>query len=428
MTRPAISFEGLLGHTYYLSNQIGTAVTQCFAAFPSWYQAGAVERACLNEILPQISDLLLRAPESSAVLRRFVEAPPDASLRTADADFDRLSEAQQDAVVAVMLNALLKWLIFRSVCPLDVLKSSPDGRDGIDIGENAFERLFALHCHLKQTGPTEEQHHLEEARQKWISGVTGQIVATSPSPVGGHMAMALAEFDELMAASFAIVDLARFGNAQDEPSIQDWFSSIWTEAQSVQSESERDKLLARATIARACQFRWREPSVPPRRVALVPSSDQAARRATRLLAMVHELHKAGYQRIRVSPGIGGPGFWRCNITAAGNIASDGFTIRSFDEASGLVAPYSSAGGSGYFGWPDAPALNARQMADRFLQAFPKIASAGAGRDWMYAGWLTDVLGRAEQGNREDLVTLYGDEGFDSEKHRPWCPPPPHSYT
>jgi hypothetical protein len=71
-------------------------------------------------------------------------------------------------------------------------------------------------------------------------------------------------------------------------------------------------------------------------------------------------------------------------------------------------------------------MNARQMAERFLHAFPRITSAGAGRDWMYAGWLTDVLGRAEQGTSTDIIKLYnynnaGDAPDDDLEL--WSPPP-----
>jgi hypothetical protein len=40
----------------------------------------------------------------------------------------------------------------------------------------------------------------------------------------------------------------------------------------------------------------------PGSVPLSASSDPVARRAVRLLAMVHELHKAGYQRLRICAG------------------------------------------------------------------------------------------------------------------------------
>lgn len=45
------------------------------------------------------------------------------------------------------------------------------------------------------------------------------------------------------------------------------------------------------------------------------SSDPHLRRAQRVLAMVHELHKRGYQRLRIVPGMNSSGSaWRCFIT------------------------------------------------------------------------------------------------------------------
>jgi hypothetical protein len=141
--------------------------------------------------------------------------------------------------------------------------------------------------------------------------------------------------------------------------------------------------------------------------------------------MVHELHKAGYQRVRISPGMAPSGmYWRCNITFAANMEDDGYRIREFDDERGLVASYSSANGSNYFGWKDGNALNSRQMARRFIERFPIIAKEGAGRDWPYAGWLTDVLGRAEQGKHSDVLVLYADYPLATEELRLWQPPPP----
>lgn len=163
----------------------------------------------------------------------------------------------------------------------------------------------------------------------------------------------------------------------------------------------------------------------PRRISVSPSTDNVVRRCTRLLLMVHELHKAGYQRLRIHPGLSGSGMhWRCNITYAANVEADGITIRNFDIEGGHVAPYTSASGERPFGWEDSGTLNARQMATRFLTAFPLISSRGVGRDWPYAGWLTDVLGRAEQGRGEDLLTLYADFPLDREILAIWQPPPP----
>ena len=80
----------------------------------------------------------------------------------------------------------------------------------------------------------------------------------------------------------------------------------------------------------------------------------------------------------------------------------------------------SGDGARYFGWEDGPALTARVLAKRFLAAFPAIAGRGAGRDWAYAGWLTDVLGRAEHGS---FVRFYADYPIGEDELALWQPPP-----
>lgn len=126
-------------------------------------------------------------------------------------------------------------------------------------------------------------------------------------------------------------------------------------------------------------------------ISMHPNGDDAIRRCTRVLGMVHELHKAGYQRLRIAPFIHDIGTWRCPVTFARNVSSeDGMPI---DWA--LAPQYSSAAGEEYFDWKDAAGLSARQLAQRFLDRFRQIAEMGVGQDWAYAGWFCSVLGLAE---------------------------------
>ncbi|SFR96133.1 hypothetical protein [Sphingomonas jatrophae] len=159
-----------------------------------------------------------------------------------------------------------------------------------------------------------------------------------------------------------------------------------------------------------------------RLISLKPSTTPHVRSSTRLLAMVHELHKAGYQRLRVSPGLAPSGmYWRCSITHAGNIAENGWSLRT-PGLEGEVASYSSGAGDRYFGWDDAPGRSARELAVRFIQRFPALVEKGDGCDWAYAGWLTDVLGRAELGGADALPVFYADYPLTLDPE--WLPPPP----
>jgi len=181
----------------------------------------------------------------------------------------------------------------------------------------------------------------------------------------------------------------------------------------------------RVEVENARQSRAERIFLAPRRVSHAPLDDASERRALRVIAMVHELHKAGYQRLRISPGISPSGaHWRCPITHAGNVLPNGWEIRDFDTASGELALYTTADGALYFDIPGADKLNSRELATAFLAAFPKLAEKGAGRDWAYAGWLTEMLGRAEQGGFENFVALYADWDLAPEHFRMWSPPPP----
>ncbi len=121
--------------------------------------------------------------------------------------------------------------------------------------------------------------------------------------------------------------------------------------------------------------------------------------------MVGELHKVGYQRLRVAPGMAPSGlYWRCLITPADNILeSHGALIAGDDDD--LVVFYGSGQENEYFGWTDAKSANARQLARLFVQRFQTIADRAVGQDWEYAGWFVQMLGVAESGH---LPIAYSD--------------------
>lgn len=156
-------------------------------------------------------------------------------------------------------------------------------------------------------------------------------------------------------------------------------------------------------------------------VSSAPSKDPAIRRAGRLLSMVHELHKTGRQRLRVCVGRSHDGSeWRCAIASSDNILDDGWTPRDFS----LCAEYPSENGSGFFGWNDSDGKDARALAAMFIERFPDISAAAVGRDWSYAGWFAEMLGRAEHGI---LPSFY--EGIDlSIPEGASLPPPPAGET
>ncbi len=146
------------------------------------------------------------------------------------------------------------------------------------------------------------------------------------------------------------------------------------------------------------------------RISLFSSNEAGYRRATRVMRMVLELHKLGYQGLRIVTGISGSGFyWRCAVTYASNIDENynytgkgNYKFNKFLNNK-LVARYSSAQDNRYFGWKDASEDNARQLAVKFKKRFPEILTRSKFKDHKYTGWLAETIGYAE---KEDFPIFY----------------------
>lgn len=154
-----------------------------------------------------------------------------------------------------------------------------------------------------------------------------------------------------------------------------------------------------------------------RKVSLAVSTDPAIRRACRVLTMVHELHKAGYQKLRISSGMSPAGtHWRCHITPASNIGPDGWEVLNWMHD---VVSYSTGDEDRFFGFEDGPGKSARQLADMFSSRFPEIMERAEGQDREYVGWYVDMLGAAEHGR---LPIFFADYELDPVPGE--MPPPP----
>src|SRR5271169_4742457 len=124
------------------------------------------------------------------------------------------------------------------------------------------------------------------------------------------------------------------------------------------------------------------------------------RRAVRVLSMVGELHKRGYQRLRVMPYMApSGGYWRCTIAAAdlfyrnhGAILKEFAAFDDGNQASAGIARYSSGQDNHYFDWTDAEQDNTRSLAEKFMRRFQKLREQGQGSDYSYAGWYLRLLG------------------------------------
>ena len=152
-----------------------------------------------------------------------------------------------------------------------------------------------------------------------------------------------------------------------------------------------------------------------------------------VLLLVEELHKRGYEKLRICPGMSPSGiYWRCSITYAGLFSSrHGALISGGDP---LVARYTSGQEASYFGWEDAAGDTVPQLADKFLERFPEICSKGKGKDEAYASWYVDML-RLTMPNglpvayddydlHEDCLPLIFYEHPDAKVNTPTCIPLP----
>ena len=75
---------------------------------------------------------------------------------------------------------------------------------------------------------------------------------------------------------------------------------------------------------------------------------------------------------------------------------NGASLRMVNGSWDDVPIFSSA--CNYFEWTDAETDNARELAEKFVTRFPDVAKRGLGRDWVYAGWLSELLGALEGGD------------------------------
>jgi hypothetical protein len=147
------------------------------------------------------------------------------------------------------------------------------------------------------------------------------------------------------------------------------------------------------------------------------------RRAVRVLAMVGELHKRGFQRLRVMPHMSPSGLhWRCAIGSAdyfyrnhgARLLKDYpfFDGDNQQQTTAVVAHYTSGHENHYFGWNDSERDSARSLADKFVNRFSRLVDSGGGWDYPYAGWFLRVLGLAEAGWIPFVFADYAGVRFD----------------
>ena len=136
----------------------------------------------------------------------------------------------------------------------------------------------------------------------------------------------------------------------------------------------------------------------------------------RVMQMVGELHRMGYERLRIVPGMAPSGmYWRCGVTHVGNILkSDGAMAVDFDRD---MADYTTGSVDLFFGWGDAKDDTPVQLAEKFLERKPEIAELGIGEDPEYAAWYREMLEWCVE--EDEFPVAYDDWGDEPDKA--WLP-------
>lgn len=127
------------------------------------------------------------------------------------------------------------------------------------------------------------------------------------------------------------------------------------------------------------------------------SKNDWVRRGQRVIRMVGELHRMGYQHLRIMPYVH-PNAWRLAVGPRDIFSERNGAYIPVDSLNGLPIYSAAGGGDAYFDWEDAKGNDARALAEKFVIRFPDVAKRGLGRDWPYAGWLAELVGFLEGGD------------------------------
>jgi hypothetical protein len=148
----------------------------------------------------------------------------------------------------------------------------------------------------------------------------------------------------------------------------------------------------------------------------VKSSHSWIRRSQRVIRMVSELHRLGYQRLRIMP-YEYPLAWRLTVSSAATFSKQNGAFIPWHLRKGrpgnYFPTYSSASEENYFEWSDCAGDNARALAEKFTLRFADVARDGKGRDWEYAGWLSELVGYLESG---DILPFVSSESIGESPH------------
>lgn len=386
-------------------------------------------------------------PELAKIYRQSIKVMPSGNLPTIDLDPESVDEEQAGYLFGVVFYVLMLWdAAERAVVSSRAFEKSAQSLGSRTLGHSAQQQILQFHSTLMGQRETYQQQEIQKSLDALLEQEVKLIQNAKPEfsvadlwegdtkKLAHDMDVELLDvsawaYDQSLRANPRFITIAADfdGDAHRRAGLTEELKRF-VAATVVSNNPDRFQTLWKATIGSAASsLKWRPPHRHGNSIPETPPDSPMVRRAIRVLRMVHELHKAGYQRLRVLPYSNDSGTaWRAEITYVDNVGDDGFSTIDHDlDEAGKVARYSTAQGNHYFGWVDATTADARELARLFLERFPHMCNLGQGLDWAYAGWLVDVIGWAEQSADESgLICLLSPGEVNPEHLRRWQPPPP----
>jgi hypothetical protein len=139
----------------------------------------------------------------------------------------------------------------------------------------------------------------------------------------------------------------------------------------------------------------------------------------RILLMVAELHRRGFERLRIFPCEDQWMAWRCYFKAG--IPGEPGSIVETPQHICIYMPQP-------FGWKDAAGDSIEQLADKFLERFPRFSAVCKVPDEEYATWFKQMLAATEP---DGLIIELADRPLPTDRlitcnlpEKVWLPLPP----
>jgi hypothetical protein len=128
--------------------------------------------------------------------------------------------------------------------------------------------------------------------------------------------------------------------------------------------------------------------------------------ARQIMLMVAELHRLGYEGLRLLSGLAPSGlYWRCSVLPVTRVSRENGIMAARGAAPYEVPRYSSGAEGAYFGWTDAAEDLPEALAQKFVARFPELAAEGKRADPEYVKWYREML---ELTHPEGVIYAYAD--------------------